>query len=184
MDDQKIIALYWNRSPSAITETERKYGKYCYSIAYHILSDHHYSEECVNDTYLQVWDVIPPQRPNRFCAFLGRITRNLALNRYAYENAAKRGGGAVAVSLDELEECLCAAYGENLAERLALQDVLNSFLSDLRQTDRNIFLQRYWYFLEIRQIAREMMMTEGQVKMRLHRLRQELKCRLEQEGLL
>ena len=183
MDDQKIIDLYWERSPSAITQTEKKYGKYCYTIAYNILTDHQYSEECVNDTYLQVWDVIPPQRPDRFRAFLGRITRNLALNRYNYENAEKRGGGAVTIALEELEGCL-SACNEDAADRLALQNVLNAFLTDLRKTDRQIFLQRYWYFLEIRQIAREMLMTEGQVKMRLHRLRGELKCRLEQEGLL
>ena len=90
----------------------------------------------------------------------------------------------MAASLDELEECLCAAQTEDLVDRLALQNVLNSFLTELRSADRQIFLQRYWYFLEIRQIAREMLMTEGQVKMRLHRMRGELKCRLEKEGLL
>ena len=184
MDDQKIIDLYWERSPSAITETDKKYGKYCFAIANRILLDHQYSEECVNDTYLQAWNVIPPQRPNRFSTFLGTITRNLALNRYAHEKAEKRGSGAVAASLDELEECLCAAQTEDLVDRLALQNVLNSFLTELRSADRQIFLQRYWYFLEIRQIAREMLMTEGQVKMRLHRMRGELKCRLEKEGLL
>lgn len=92
MNDQEIIALYWAKEERAISATAEKYGGYCHTIAYNILCDHFEAEECVNDTYLGAWNSIPPQRPNRLAAFLGKITRNLALNRYKRNHAAKRGG--------------------------------------------------------------------------------------------
>ncbi len=182
MDDTKIIALYWQRSETAITHTAKKYGKFCYCIAYNILSDHQHSEECVSDTYIKTWESIPPQRPQKFMAFLGKITRNLALNRYQYERAQKRSGATVPI--EELENCLSGCDGEEILDRIALRDVLNDFLDELSLTDRKLFLRRYWYFSEIREIASGLAMTDGQVKMRLHRMRESLRKRLEQEGLL
>ena len=182
MDDTKIIELYWLRSESAILQTAKKYGKFCYRIAYNILSDHQHSEECVSDTYIKTWESIPPQRPQKLMAFIGKITRNLALNRYQYERAQKRSGAVIPI--EELENCLAGCDGEDALDSIALRDLLNGFLEDLSPVDRKIFLRRYWYFSEIREIARESAMTEGQVKMRLHRLRAALKLRLEQEGLL
>ena len=106
MDDRQIIELYNERSETAISETADKYGKYCYYIAYHILYNEQDSEECVNDTYLKTWQAIPPQCPNKLSAFLGRITRNLALNRYRYYIKEKRGYGQTSLVLDELQECV------------------------------------------------------------------------------
>lgn len=182
MDDKKIIALFWERSESAITQTAKKYGKFCYRIAYNILSDHQHSEECVNDTYIRTWDIIPPERPQKLMAFLGKITRNLALNRFQYERAQKRYGATV--PMEELENSLSGCDGEEVLDRIVLRDALNAFLAELSVTDRKLFLRRYWYFSDIREIAGAFAMTEGQVKMRLHRLRTALRKRLEQEGLL
>ena len=106
MEDEKIIELYWQLSPQAIDETSRKYGAYCMRLSMNILMNREDSEENVNDTYLRTWNAIPPQRPQFFAAFLGRIARNLALNRYKARAAEKRGGGEAALSLEELAECL------------------------------------------------------------------------------
>ena len=102
MTDDQILNQYWARSESAIAETQKKYGPYCYSIAYHILFDNQDSEECVSDTYLRAWNSIPPSRPNHFSAYLAKITRNLSINRLQKDNAKKRGGGQVEIALDEL----------------------------------------------------------------------------------
>lgn len=104
MEDQQIIELYNERSETAILKTAEKYGKYCYTIAYHILYNEQDSEECVNDTYLKTWETIPPQYPNKLSAFLGKITRNLALNRYRYYTREKRGKNQVVLALEELPE--------------------------------------------------------------------------------
>ena len=105
MEDLQIIELFWQRSESAVTETARKYGRYCHTIAYNILHSREDSEECVNDTYLNAWRTIPPQRPERLSTFLGKITRNLSLKRWEQYHAEKRGAGQTALALDELAEC-------------------------------------------------------------------------------
>lgn len=104
MNDEQIIELYWSRSERAISETSKKYGKYCNCIAFQILQNKQDSEECVNDTYMKAWEIIPPQRPNRLSTFLGKITRNLVLNRYRYDTAKKRGSGQVLFALEELQD--------------------------------------------------------------------------------
>lgn len=128
MNDQEIIALYWAKEERAISATAEKYGNYCHIIAYNILYDYFDAEECVNDTYLRAWNSIPPQRPNRLDAFLGKITRNLALNRYKRNHAAKRGGGQVEIALSELENCIPNVKGvEQVAEEAWLVSVINRF---------------------------------------------------------
>lgn len=106
MRDHEIIELYWARNESAITATAEKYGNYCHTIAYNILHSKEDAEECSNDTYLGAWSSIPPQRPNRLSIYLGKITRNLALNRYKRYTAEKRGHGQVVLALSELEACV------------------------------------------------------------------------------
>jgi len=108
MNDEQIVDLFLKRSEKAIYEAKEKYGKYCYSIAYNVLHNIEDSEECVNDTYLQAWNEIPPQKPNFLASFLGKIARNLAINKYKYITAEKRGIGRIDIILDELEECLPA----------------------------------------------------------------------------
>ena len=184
MDDKEIIGLYWARSENAVTETARKYGKFCHSIAFHILANREDSEECVNDTWLHTWNAIPPRRPNKLAAFLGKITRNLALNRYEKTSALKRGGGQVPLALEELAECI---PDPNTVERQLddklLADLLNVFLSGLSPETRRIFLRRYWNLSSVKEIALEYGISESKVKMSLMRTRGKLRSFLEKEGI-
>ncbi|WP_310601512.1 RNA polymerase sigma factor [Anaerosporobacter sp.] len=184
MDDGQIIDLYWARSETALTETASKYNNYCHAIAYSILHNHEDSEECVNDTYMRAWDAIPPQRPNCLSAFLGKITRNLSLNRYEKYNAKKRGSGQIPLALDELQDCIPATDSvEQTIEESALIDIFNLFLSSLPTDTRKVFMRRYWYFSSIKEIAKEYRFSESKVKMMLLRARNELKEILEKEGV-
>ena len=184
MSDQEIIALYFARSEKAIAKTAEKYGKYCYTIAYHILKNHEDSEECVNDTYLKIWNHIPPARPFRFCAYLGKITRNLALRLYETYNAEKRGGGEITLVLEELEDCIVSEHTiDNALKDQEITSVLNRFLADLPIQTRKIFMRRYWYLSSVREIARDFHMTENHIRTILFRARQKLKIMLEQEDI-
>ena len=184
MEDQQIIELYHERSETAISETAKKYGKYCYTIAYHILYNEQDSEECVNDTYLRTWEAIPPQYPNKFSAFLGKITRNLALNRYRYYVSQKRGNGQVILALEELQECIPDSGSvEQEVEEKYLVEIMNGFLHDLPKDKRMIFLRRYWYLSSIQEIAEDYEISESKVKMTLLRVRNKLKQVLEKEGI-
>jgi RNA polymerase sigma-70 factor (ECF subfamily) len=184
MDDQQIIDLYWARSENAISETAEKYGKYCHTIAYHILHNDEDSEECVNDTYLRAWETMPPQRPHRLSAFLGKITRNLSLDRYKRLAAEKRGSGQVPLALDELLDCVPTGdSAEKTADDLALTESLNRFLGTLSVDSRRIFLRRYWYLTPVKEIAAGCSISESKVKMSLLRSRKELKKFLEKEGI-
>lgn len=184
MEEKEIIELYWLRSERAIEETARKYGRFCHSIAYNILSNQEDSEECVNDTYLHAWNAIPPRRPNKFSAFLGKITRNLALKRYEKYTAAKRGGGQVPLALEELTECIPAPDSmERRMDDRMLAETLNRFLAGLSPETRRIFLDRYWKLDSINEIAMELGIGESKVKMSLMRTRGKLRSFLEQEGI-
>ncbi|MBO5286568.1 MAG: sigma-70 family RNA polymerase sigma factor [Clostridia bacterium] len=182
MEDKGIIDLFWQRSEKAIEETGKKYQKYCHCIAYNILSSDEDAEECVNDTYLRAWDSIPPQRPDKLSAFLGRITRNLALDRYDARHAQKRSNG-IDLAFDELEECLPDHKGEHFTDELALKKAINDFLHSLPQPKRVIFMQRYWYMCAVKDIAKNLKMSENNVKITLMRLREKLKKYLEKEGI-
>jgi len=185
MDDRQIIALYNERSEAALSETAKKYGRYCHTIAYNILRNEEDSEECVNDAWLRAWEAIPPQCPERLSAFLGKITRNLALNRYKHKNREKRGGGQTVLVLEELAECI---PGTNSAEEAAnealLVEVLNRFLEGLPAEKRKIFMRRYWYVSSVKEIAEDFGLSESKVKMTLLRLRSKLKQTLEKEGIV
>ena len=184
MDDQQIIELYWNRSESAITETAARYGRFCYLIAYHILENQEDSDECVNDTYFRVWEAIPPTRPNIFSAFLGKITRNLALNRYAFLTAEKRGGSQILLALEELGDCIPGGkVPEQAAQDRELAEALNRFLKELPAENRKIFLQRYWNLMPVKDIAITYGISQSKVKMSLLRTRNKLKNFLEREGI-
>lgn len=184
MDDNQILDLYWRRSENAISETANKYGKYCHYIAYNILRDNGDSEECVNDTYLKAWEIIPPHRPNRLSTFIGKITRNLALNKYKHYTAQKRGSGQVSLALDELQECLSTNNGvDKVIDDLTLTDVLNRFLASLPSETRKVFMRRYWYLSSIKDIADDFKISESKTKMMLLRARKELKKILEKEGI-
>lgn len=185
MDDQQIIELYWKRSDDAIAQTQKKYGRLCYKIAFNILGSHQDSEECVNDTYLRAWNVIPPERPEKLSAFLCRITRNQALKRYERNTAEKRGGGEIPLALEELSGCIPDPGSVTaLTEQRELTRQLNGFLSGLNAENRRIFLRRYWGLESVRDIALDLALSESKVKVTLHRTRKKLKNYLEQEGIV
>jgi len=185
MDDSSIIALYWERSDRAIAETAHKYGTYCHYIANAILESREDAEECVNDTWLRTWNTIPPQRPERLQTFLGKITRNLALNRREKNRAQKRGTGQTSLVLDELAECVGAGSGEDrITDEMHLRDVLNRFLAGLPVKTRKIFVRRYWYMSPVKEIAAEYRISESKVSVTLFRTRNQLKAVLEKEGIL
>ena len=185
MDDSEIIELYFQRSEEAVTQTASKYGKYCYQIAYHILSSREDSEESVNDTYLAAWNTMPPRRPTILSAFLGKLTRYISLDRWKNRSAQKRGGGQVALSLEELEECISGSNNpEKEVDRKELLRYLNRFLDALPETQRKVFVCRYWYLESIPEIAARFGFSESKVTAMLHRLREKLRARLQLEGLL
>ncbi|MBQ5952004.1 MAG: sigma-70 family RNA polymerase sigma factor [Lachnospiraceae bacterium] len=184
MEDQNIVDLYWARSETAIAETENKYGRYCGFIAYNILHSREDSEECVSDTWMKAWNAMPEARPGRLRAFLGKITRNLALNRLEAASAEKRGEGQVPLALEELAEVIPAAdTADRIADEMALTELLDRFLGSLTPEKRKIFLQRYWYLSSVAQIASNLGISQSKVKMTLHRVRNELKQCLENEGI-
>lgn len=181
--DNEIIALYWNRSETAIAETEKKYGKYCRSIAYGILRSDGDAEECVNDAYVKVWNVIPPQKPQRLSAFIGAIIRNIALNRYERDRAQKRYSGIEAV-LDEVSEFVPNGDSQNeISDDIAIKDAINRFLSDLSVKERVMFVRRYWYMSTVKEIAGDYGYSESKVKVTLMRVRNRFKEYLEKEGI-
>lgn len=185
MEDQKIIDLYWQRDEMAVACTQEKYGPYCHTISYNILANTEDARECVNDTWLQAWNAMPPQRPNRLAAFLGRITRNLSLNRLERNAAQKRGGGQVELALAELEGCIPdPVTPEQVLEEKLLVEALNRFLRGQNRHRRDIFLRRYWYLDPIDRIASQYGMHPGAVTSLLHRMRRELKKHLEKEGIV
>ena len=184
MEDRGIIALYWAREEQALAETERKYGRYCWTIAHHILRSPRDSEECVNDTWLRAWNAMPPQRPSILSSFLGKITRNLALDRYRAGHSGKRGGGQTELALEELSECLPGgADAESLVEAAELSRALDRFLRTLPERDCSLFLRRYWYLDSVREIADRYGVAEGTVKSSLHRTRGKLRNYLEEQGV-
>ena len=184
MDDAAIIELYWMRSESAISETAKKYGAYCRKIALNILGNPEDSEECVNDAYLKTWDAIPPQRPVVFPSFLGRITRNISLNRYKARKTVKRGGGEVGLLLSELEECIPSAgdvESEYEAGRIAA--AIDDFLYSAGRDNRLVFVRRYWFADSISAISERYGLSESNVKTMLFRTRGKLREHLEKEGI-
>lgn len=185
MDDNKIIELYFERSEVAISETADKYGRYCHYISYNILHNNEDAEECVNDTYLGAWKSIPPQRPSRLSTFLGKITRNLSLNRFKQYNAKKRGFGQTELVLSELEDCIPTPISveEEVNEKILVES-LNAFLYKQPKIKRDVFIRRYWYLSAIHDIAEQYSMSEGKVTSMLFRLRKELRLHFEKEGIL
>ncbi len=183
MNDSDIIELYFERSENAIVETEKKYQKYCYSIAFNILGSREDAEECVNDIYTRLWNSIPPQRPNNLSAFMAKIVRNLSFDRYHQKRAEKRWKGQREAALDELVECLPDTSGGDISDELILKDALNEFLRSLAAEERQIFVKRYFYMCSIKSIAKVLKMGESKVKMSLHRSREKLREYLKREGI-
>lgn len=183
MEDTRIVQLYWIRDQKAISETATKYGNYCTSIAKNILGNNEDAEECVNDTYMNAWNSMPPHRPNMLSTFLGKITRNLSFNKYKHNNAGKRSGNEISAVLDELSECVSGKDDvEQKIEYNELVKGIDSFLDTLSPKKRSIFICRYWYTDSISEIAKQFHMRENTVSMTLHRIRLKLKNYLIERG--
>ena len=183
MNDREIIDLYFARSDAAISETMGKYGRMLRSIAYGILRNAADSEECENDTYLAAWNRIPPLRPKMFSAFLGRITRNLAINRYRYYTADKRNR-AFEVALDELGEILPGGEAADAnCDATAVTECIAKYLTSRSRAKRIVFVRRYWYCDSVNQIAQDCGFSESKVKSMLMRMRRELRAELERSGI-
>jgi len=182
MDDLEIVELYFDRDERAIQETDVKYGRLCYSIAYNILNNHQDSEECVNDTYVGIWNAIPPTRPSRFLSFLCGIARNQSLKKLEYLSREKRCA-EICISLDELESVL---PDERIASDITNEDlgaVISDFLRTQKEDARRVFIRKYYFFDSIGQIAHRYSFTESKVKNMLFYTRKKLKEYLIKEGI-
>ncbi len=182
LEDNAIIDLYWARSESAIGETDKKYGGYLKTIAYNILYSFEDASEALNDTYFKAWDSMPPERPNILSAFLAKITRRISLNKRRDKRAEKRGGGELDLVLDELSESIPSGMSvEKEIDSKALTETLNRFLGSLKQTERDMFMRRYWYMDSIKDIAGMFGCGESKVKVTLFRTREKLLAVLKKE---
>ncbi len=183
MDDIKIVDLYWARDEKAIDESDKKYGRMLRSLSKALLSSSEDAEECVNDTYIDAWSAMPDARPHYLGAFLSKITRRISIDRYRREHREKRGG--VENLLSELSECIPSDDGyEAELDSKAISELLNSFLTSLPKEKRVIFVLRYFYSKPISEISERTEMSTSLVKVTLYRLREELRKRLEEQGLL
>lgn len=184
MEDAAIIDLYWARDEAALRESHLKYGSFCGAIAKNILSSREDAEECVNDTWLRAWNAIPPARPSPLRAFLGRITRNLSLDRFRASRAQRRGGGEIAILLDELGQCIPSDSSvEGVFDAKQTAAAITRFLDAQPELQRQVFLRRYWFGDSIHAIAERFALNEGTVKSGLFRTREKLRLALEQEGV-
>lgn len=185
MEDKAIVELVWDRKEQGIENMSAKYAKYCFTISCRIVNNKEDAEECVNDTWFNVWNSIPPHRPVNLAGYLAKIVRNISINCYNKKHAAKRGGGIMAVALDELSECV-AGRGrvEDNLEMELLAGVISGYLDSQDKTKRWIFLQRYFYLADIKEIAGMLNMKEGTVKSVLCRMRRQLRDCLEMEEVM
>ena len=184
MEDTQIIDLYWDRDQGAITATAGKYGGFLHTLSWNILRSHHDAEECVNDTYFRAWNAMPPERPDALRAWLGRITRNLSLDRWKAGRTQSRGAGMETL-LGELDECIPDHRGpEQAAEERVLAECVSAFLRGQTADNRYIFLRRYGYGEDIAAIAKRRDCGESRVKSALFRTRKALRAFLEKEGIV
>ncbi len=181
MEDRKIIELFFARSELAIQALAAKYEKLLYKISFHILQDGEDVAECLNDTYLGVWNAIPPAEPNPLSAFVCKIMRNVSLKKYRANTAAKRDC-SMEVSLEELELCIPTPSAEEEWNAKELGRLINRFLHTLDKEKRVLFVRRYWFADSVSDIARDLRISENLASVRLKRIRRQLQEYLEQEG--
>lgn len=185
MQDSEMLGMFQSRNEAVLTHVEKQFGSYCYTIAYNILGNEQDAEECVNDTWINLWNSIPPAAPENFYAFTAAVTRNIAKNRWKAQHRQRRGGGEAAVALEELlGEPAAGDDVEREVDSHALGEALNAFLGTLSADHRKIFVQRYWYFCPVDDIAEDLGITKSKVTVTLMRTRKKLQDYLEKEGLL
>ena len=183
MEDREIVELYWRRSDRAVQESEKKYGPWCRTIAKNIVADLRDAEECVSDTWLAAWNAMPDKRPEKLGGFLGKLTRNLALDRWRAGQRRKRGGGETPLALEELSECI--PDGGNVEETVELRELsrtVAAFVRALPEPERQVFASRYYALASMADIAARSGFSQAKVKSMLHRTRLRLRAELEKEG--
>ncbi len=185
VDDESIVELYLKRDENALTATSEKYGRRLTSLAKHITEDDFTADECVNDTYMETWNSIPPNEPRSyFYPFLARITRHISLNRCEKEHAKKRSGKLVDLG-EELDLCVAGPDNtESVVDDIVLKASLNKFLSSLDEEKRNIFLRRYWFTDDIETLSKRFGYSESKIKSMLMRLRNKLREQLHEDGIV
>ncbi len=184
MEDKQIVDLYWARSERAIEETEHKFGGYCRTVSYNILSNTYDAEECVNDTWMKAWNSMPTHRPSILAPYLGKLTRWLSLTRLRENNSLRRGGGELPLVLDELAETLDS--GSDIEQELEIRELnraIRRMVEKLDKDERDVFLGRYWYAASVKEIAVKFGFSESKVKTMLYRTRNKLLQQLKEEGL-
>ena len=183
MEDLAILELFRKRSEEAIKEAQKKYADYCYIISYGIVQNKEDAEECVSDTFLQAWNSIPPNMPEHLKSYLGRIARNISINRAKELTRMKRGNGVIPLDISELSEMIFqpGSVGEKMDEEILIR-VINDFLKEQKELYKKVFAQKYWYLLDIRKIAELNGISESKTTSILHRMRNKLKKKLEKEG--
>lgn len=182
MEDAQIIELYWARNEDAIHETDLAYGRRLYVLADKIVNSHEDAEESVNDTYMNAWNTIPPQRPTLFFAYLAKICRFCSYGILDWRNAAKRNADVVTLT-KEMEMCIPDPRHQRKIEGEEIGQLLNKFLDSISKESRLIFMRRYWYTDSVAEIAARYNMSESKVKTQLHRTRIKLHNFLESEGI-
>ena len=185
MKDSEIVELYFKRNEEAIEKTSEKYGAYCKAVAENILKNPEDSEECVNFALLQLWNSVPPEKPENLKMFLAKITRNIAINNLKAKFAEKRGGKEGFAAFDELSECIPSKNNiEESFDEKELEKVINEFVKNLPEKERNIFIRRYFFFESLKEIAERYSFSENRVSVILHRIRKKLQKHLEKEGFV
>ncbi len=182
MEDNQLIQLFWDRDETAISETERKYGRLCGKIAHNVLNNPRDAEECVSDTYLSLWNAIPPKRPTNLTAFVCKIVRNLSLKKLEYDRAQKRSSCAT-VSLSELEEVLPDHRFRPDVEDEEIGKLINLFLRSEKEETRAVFVRRYYFFDSVASLAKQFSYSEAKVKSVLFHTRNKLKRFLREKGV-
>ena len=184
MEDEKIIALFFQRSEQAIQALDEKYGPRCHQVSYNILNDRQDAEECVNDAYFGAWNAIPPAKPNPLLTYLLKIVRNLSCKRYWQKGAAKRNSNYT-IALQEIEACLADRNTvEDAIEARELARILETFLDTLSGENRVIFLRRYWFSDSYQDIAQRVGLSEKTISVRLTRTRQRMRQYLMERGMI
>jgi len=184
MNDDTLIAQYNARDEQAIANTQQQMGGYLFTVAYNILGNAQDAEECVNDTLMQLWNAIPPKAPENLYAYAATVSRNLARNRYSSEHAKRRGGDVIPEILDELCDCCAEEDVESEVDAHMLGETVSRFLETLKKRSRIIFVQRYFYHASVREIAKDLHLTETYVTVSLTRTRKKLRDFLKKEEYL
>lgn len=184
MEDKKIIELFFARSEKALTALADKYGKLCMKVALQILHSREDSEECVNDSYLDVWNTVPPKEPDPLMSYIVKIVRYNSLDCLEHRSAKKRGGGEATVSLEDVALFIGESETpEDIVERQFITDCVNDFLRGLSSADRILFVRKFWFFDTYEELSEISGIKVGTLKSKISRIKESLRSYLAERGV-